>query len=254
MRASLILAFILVFFSSCSELGNRGHYENRNLGEYYASTGVVKYFLPDLPAWANSSTSGACSRDFPLRYFDISKLISSYSLNYEQSVQFQLMFNFEAYMIMESTKAKFIPFRDEEKLFFDVADRIQSNFRVFKVPTYKRIHIIWVDYLLQGKEEDIQKFKKWMASDEMSKGHPVLLSLCRSRQELRQFLGEKGIDRGDYRYITFELLSPFDKNGERSILPTLNINGLLGEEKEVYFFTPSERPVDLIGNFKVIKF
>ena len=89
------LLLAVLFLISCSHPENKenGGLERRRLDSYFQSTGTTRYFLTDLPNWANFSTSGKCFRTPTIRFLDLQKLRESFSLSYEQAVQFQILFN-----------------------------------------------------------------------------------------------------------------------------------------------------------------
>ena len=158
MLNKLILIFI-IFSTSCSHDGLK----RRNLDEYFIGTGVVKYFLPDLPTWANFSVSGQCHRQENNRYFNYKKLRTSFAMGYEEAVQLQLMYNNEVNNIKIDSNIEVIPFREEERIFYATNDKIQAGIRTFKAPIYKKINVVWIDRAIENKSLQL-RLKKLMDS------------------------------------------------------------------------------------------
>lgn len=247
----IILSFLLVI-SSCTN-STMKNYQRRNTQEYYNGIGIVQYFLADLPSWANFSSEGRCHRDSPVRYIHLESVRNSFSLNYEEAIQFQLMFNEVTTSRMEQAQAKIIPFKDEEKIFFNVLDKIKAGIRSFTRPKYKVANIIWIDSALIGKKE-ANKLKRVIKSDRFSSGHPVYLSLCMSRVEMRAYLSSKGIDIVGAKLISYEMFNPYDKSGELVAIPILELNELFSKKQKLNIFTHKDLPSEFRGKFKIRKF
>ena len=66
--------------SLCFLLGcGSGELKRRNLDEYYVGSGVVRYFLADVPLWANFSSIANCHRKTPKRFFNMKSVRDSFS-------------------------------------------------------------------------------------------------------------------------------------------------------------------------------
>jgi len=244
---------MLFFMVSCSKAPKHGLHR-RKVSEYYVNSGFVQYLLPELPAWANFSTSGNCRRSRSTRYLDFEKLAKSYNLTYAQNVQFQYMFNKEFYLLSKNHKLDFLLFKDEEKLFYQVADKIQTGINAFRVPRYHRVHLIWIDPAL-GSEDEKNKLKALLNSKIMDRGHPVFVSLCLGAAELVAFMTEMKLKSRDIRLLPMELFSPYDTNGVKRAIIGLDFSQLLGEKKEIIFFLPNGRKVkEFFGNYKIKKY
>ena len=247
MRIGIFLLFS--FLLSCSGNEKETGLQRRNLEEYFVSTGVVRYFLPDLPAWANFSDSASCFRDQSIRYFDLNALRNSFSLSYEQSIQLQLLYNWEAHKKKKLHKVDHIPFKEEEKLFFTQTDRIQAGIRVFRSPKFKRVHLIWIDPYLSEKKPE-QSIKKVLAKSEMAKGHPVLVSKCLSHAGLNSLLVKASLANQNIRLIGQELFSPFDIDGKKVPGFILYFNELFQKDQKLYFYSRNSfLPKDFRGKF-----
>jgi hypothetical protein len=229
------------------------NYERRNMNEYYNGIGVVQYFLADLPSWANFSSEGSCHRDSPVRYIHLQNVRDSFSLNYEEAIQFQLMFNEFVTERKRAAQAKVIPFKDEEKIFFTVLDKIKAGIRNFSKPRYKVSNILWIDSMLMGNK-DKRKVKNLIASDRFSKGHPVFLSLCMNRVEMKSYLKKEGINIAGMKLISYEMFNPYDKDGNLVAVPILDFNEIFSKKHKLNIFTHKDLPSEFRGKLKIRKF
>lgn len=249
------ILLLSLFLTSCATTQADKQLKRRNLEAYFNSSGVVRYFLSDLPDWANFSQTAACHRSLSPRYFNISTLLKSYSYKYEQAVQLQYMFNVEANKLKKKTEAEFLPFADEEKLFFTLTDKIQAEIRTFRVPKYKRVNLIWIDPLLKSDKGQDQIVALLNSSD-MDLGHPVMVSMCLNHFEFESFLGRKGMLNKNVRYIPYEMFSPFDSNGEKQPLFQINLEKIFKKDQNLFLYLPRGyfRPKELAGKLTVKRF
>src|SRR3989339_463888 len=184
--------------------------QRRNLSEYFAGVGIIKYFLPDIPQWANYSQTAVCRRNYSLRYFNYKSLRESFSLSYEQAVQFQYMFNKNYEQQKRDYGADYLLFSNEENLFFRVSDMVQGNIKEFHRPEFKRVHVVWIDPFIT-KSEDIKKLKKLMDNSTMDLGHPVFVSLCLGHFDFSKFFKDNDLEERNIRAIPYEMFSIYDE-------------------------------------------
>jgi len=249
----IILISLLLVVSSCAiKRGNRYDLEKRNTEEYFSNTGVVRYFLPDLPAWANSSVSGQCKRSSSIRFFNLKSVRESYSLNYEQGLQFQLMFNKFVRSAKNSAGAEYVNIKEEEKIFNTVADRVRAGIKAFKKPKYKRVHFIWVDRAISNKLV-LDKLKKKMRTEQMGIGHPVFISLCLDSLALEQFVKDNQLYISNARYFSAELFSPYSSEEKKMLTKVhVDLSKFMKKTQELYLYTPNGKaPVEITGKFKI---
>jgi hypothetical protein len=251
----IILMLILLAFISCTtNTREQEGFERRNLEEYFQSSGVVKYFLPDLPDWANSNVTGKCMRKTPVRYFNYKHLMESFALDYEKSVQFQYMFNIESRKLKLEVSAEYLPLKDEEKTFYMVSDRIQAGIYAFMPPKFKRINLIWIDPALSSDKE-MASLRKLMNGPQMDLGHPVFISLCLSGKELGEFVRENKF-RDGIRFIPHTMFSPYNDKKEISPILHLNVTALFKSEQQLYLYLPKikDRPNEIAGDLKLVTY
>lgn len=252
MKYILILAFIL---SACASNDADKQSKRRNLDDYFSSSGVVRYFLSDLPNWANFSQTAACQRSISPRYFNMSTLLKSYGYEYEQAIQLQYMFNVEMNKLKQRTEAKFLPFSDEEKLFFTLTDKIQADIRTFRIPKFKRVNIIWIDPILKSKAKE-KKLIDLLKSAEMDSGHPVMVSMCLNHFEFEKYLSDKGLMNRNIRYMPHEMFSPYTDKGVKLPLFQLYLNKIFKKEQKIFLYLPNgvSRPSEIVGKIPVKRY
>jgi hypothetical protein len=252
LRYIILLTLLL---SACTSNETDKQLKRRNLDEYFNSSGVVRYFLSDLPNWANFSQTAACQRSISPRYFNISTLLKSYDYKYEEAIQLQYMFNVEMNKLKQRTKARFLPFSDEEKLFFTLTDKIQAEIRTFRVPTFKRVNIIWIDPILKSKAQE-KRLIKLLKSKVMDSGHPVMISMCLNHAEFEEYLGNKGLLNRNIRYMPHEMFAPYTVKGEKIPLFQLYLKHIFKKDQKLYLYLPTgvSRPSEIVGKIPVKRY
>ncbi len=251
MRKTPVFLLIFLFVVSCSSLEGDKDFKRLDLNEYYQDAGVNRYFLPALPLWANFSEGGRCQKSRPMVYLDISALKKGQSLSYEKSIQLQYLFNLSRDERMTETKVKALPPQEEEKLFFDSLQKIQSGFLPFLRPKFERLHLIWLDPIL-GDASKLKELHKLMKGNLMSQGQPVFVSLCLGRLELEAFLERNSLSDARIRLIPMELFSVFDSEGEKKPFFQLKMNSLFDTKQKLHLFLlGGEIPHEFQGEFEV---
>ena len=235
MRLTLICMLFILF--GCANEGIK----SRSVENYYQSSGVEKYFLSELPAWANYSTSGECFRQKQIRFFDIEALMKSYAISYGTAIQMQATFN-EEYLNLSKTKSGVIPFSEEQLLFFKASDKVNSKIVFFETPTFKRIHLIWVD----GIED--KKVKAFLKSNIQDRGVPILLSFCLTKAEI-----ETKYNEAHFSIISAEMLSIYDSEGNKNPGFKILVDQFFKPDQELILYTPKKitEITELKGKFKI---
>lgn len=241
----ILLSFLLLV--GCTSPGMKA----RNLNQYFISSGVTRYFLPDIPNWANFSQSAGCHRKSQIRYFDMIKLRESFSLSYKQSVHFQEMFNIYRQDLLAESSLDSLPLKEEEKVFFTVSDKVQSNVFYSQMPKFKRVHLIWIDPLISS-EQGLKKLKSKLSSNEMNLGHPVFVSLCLSHNELSQLLVDQNLTNMNIRLISYGFFNLYSSDKLKKTKMGLELNKLFEENQKLYFYSPLKSlPSEIEGDFNV---
>lgn len=209
-----------------------------------------KYFLPDLPSWANFSTVGKCQRKHQIRYLDFKQLSRSYSLNYEQSIQFQLMVNKKFLSFTQST-GKGIRLKDESYIFYNSYNQVKGGAKEFKSPNYNRIHVIWIDPILNDNGK-IRALRNKLNSSAMESGYPMFMSMCLADYELEAFIEDNKFKDFSVMKISQELFNLYDTDMNKNYSYQIYLDKLL-ENKEIYLFTPDGKSLSNIHGVKFTK-
>ncbi|OIQ19823.1 MAG: hypothetical protein BM556_04890 [Bacteriovorax sp. MedPE-SWde] len=242
----LFILLILLGVSCSSTVDDK--YQRVDVEKYYRQSGMVKYFLVDIPDWANSSFEANCNRSTAVKYLHIDYLMKSFSLSYENAIQMQYLFNME-YAKAAKTKNGIPSLKEEESLFFLALDKIKAGQKVFKKPTFNRVNAIWIDSLLSNGGK---KLRDVFNRPSLTKGRPLLISMCHTRGELISLLKKKKVVYEGSRFITYEMFSYFDKNGVRGARESLDLSKHLLEKQRKYFYYSGEKPRNINGSFKYI--
>ena len=251
MRKAFVFLLILLFVVSCSSIDGDKDFKRLDLNEYYQDAGVNRYFLPALPLWANFTEGGQCQRSRPMIFLDIAALKMGQSLSYEQAIQLQYLLNLTRDERMAETKVKALPPQEEEKLFFDSLQKIQSGFLPFIRPKFERLHLVWLDPVI-GNASKMKELHKLLKSDLMSQGQPIFISLCMSRLDLENFLEKNNLNDARTRLIPMELFSVFSAEGDKKPYFQLKLNSLFDNKQKLHLFLlGGEKPNEFQGEFEV---
>lgn len=234
---------------------NRGELDRRNLDEYYDESGISRYFLSELPAWANSSVIVGCRRANTLRFLDYALMMKSYRMEYKALVEFQYLFNRDYLLKKSSLNSNYLLLKDEEQLFHDVSDKINSNLEIpFKMPAYKVVNIVWIDFLAAklGDNNDLQRV---LQNSELDSGPIVLLSMCMVGNEIQKIMVDNKLDDKGMQVIPFEMFSFFDREGKLKNDFYLDLNDFISEGQTVNFYTynGSIPELNITGRFNIKK-
>lgn len=223
----------------------------QDLDQVYIGAGIEKYFLPDIPNWANFSQDAKCERNHPIRYVNFKDMHLSYAMDYEQLVQYQLMLNRQFEKYKRSTGRKTVFLKDENYLIFNVHQQILGGGRDFLTPHFNRIHLIYIDDSLSNNLR-LTQLKKLMNSDKMNKGHPIFVSLCLSSYELEEFISKNGFSSMGVKGISQSMFSPYNTDFEMAYEYSLNLSKIF-KGKELILFSGVKISA-LKGYKKIIKY
>lgn len=245
MKFLIILSFVLTSCASKDE-----QVLKQDLDQVYIGSGIEQYYMPDLPLWANTSSAAKCKRLEPIRYLNFTDMYKSYSLSYEQMIQFQFMLNRKFYSYKQSTGRDTVYLKDESYIMHNVHQQIVGGGRDFIAPKYNRINLIWIDHALKS-DESLKNLKKLMYSTEMEKGHPVFISMCLSSIELEKFINKSGYSKFGVKGISQSMFSPFNEKFELDYSYSLHFDKLL-PNKDLYIYVPF-MPQEFKGVSKIKK-
>lgn len=234
-----LLISILLLSCSTSE---EEQFRRRNIGEYFTGSGVVQYFLPDLPSWANTVGSVSCRRQNNIRFFNFEKLQSSFGFSYEQLIQFQMAFNISR---LENDSGNIMSLTQEERLFYSVSERVQAGIVPFNLPKYKSINLVVIDSYADASNDE--PLKKLLQSQKFLSGYPIFVSLCYNDKNIRRYI-EKLDFKGKFEVLPLSAFSPYSAEFVLQTSPALYLVDFFGKEKNITVFTPKGQAVpDLMG-------
>lgn len=231
MRLAILCLSLLVGCTTSSEKNLK-----QDLDQVYIGSGVEKYYLSDMPTWANFSQVASCARVEPIRFLNFENMYKSYSMDYEQLIQFQHMLNRKFSSYKHSTGRKTIFLKDESFIMHNVHQQIIGGSRDFIVPNFNRIHLIWIDNALKS-EQGKKRLKKLMYSAQMEKGHPIFVSTCLSSIELEKFITEMGMGKFGVKIISQDMFSPYNEKFKIINEFALDFSKLM-PNKKIYYFGP----------------
>ena len=248
MKTKIILSllFILILTTSCST-----QLKSRDVTQYYSGMGLEKYFLSEIPAWANFSSVGNCFRSKSIQYLDIGALMKSFNLSFVDALQIQATFN-EDYLEVKKDSNLKITFKDLEIIYFKANQKVTGKINFFDAPDFKTIHLIWLDEVLADKTlEKEKKLKNFLQSDVHNNGFPILVSACLTKSEITEkFPGLSA------KILSAELFSSFDNLG--SVIPglRLDLGSLFKANQSIIFYTQKSPRFndDIRGNYKPLAY
>lgn len=198
----LLLTLATIFVSSCATTNT--NLENRDLEQLYQGAGTERYFLPDLPVWANFSSSSSCKRDEITRYLNFSSIRDSYALSYAQILHFQQMLN-RRFLSFTQSSDRPLYLKDEAFIFYNVYEQVAGGGRDLLIPQFQTVSLIWLDPLLA----DLDRVSQVLESPDVLKGHPVLVSSCLNSFILERLTEKFGWDKYGVKLIGQEMFSPY---------------------------------------------
>jgi hypothetical protein len=245
----LLSMSLAILISSCASISN-SPMQARTVEDYYVTTGVEKYFLTDIPSWANFDQKASCYRTTTIRYFDINALMKSYGLTYNQALQVQASFNEEFTQFRKSDKNHRTTLKEEELLFYKVSEKVSSKIIFFDPPTFKRVNLIWLDEVL-GDPKKMKKLKSFLSSGAMETGVAVLVSFCLTREEI-----ETQFPDLTPKIITAELFSVYDSLGARTPGFKIDLDQFFKPDQKLYFYSQKNLvPTDEVkGTYKLLNY
>lgn len=251
MREALAFLLLIVVTTSCSVLEPDKDFKRLDMNEFYREAGTSRYFLPAMPQWLNFSESAQCERSHSIIYLDMEALKKSQALNYEQALQLQFLFNQRREEKMREAQERALPLKDEEGIFFESLQKIQSGFFPFVKPKFNRIHLVWIDSLLKD-ESNIKKLKRMMGQTLLTQGQAVFISQCLSKNEMEKFLEQHQLLDSQVRLIPMELFSVFNKEGKKQKQFLIELGQLFDIKQELHLFLMGQaKPKEFIGKFEV---
>jgi len=241
----IAILFLMIFFNcACTS-----QLKNRDTSQFYSGMGLEKYFLSEIPSWANFSSQGRCFRTKSLQYLDIGALMKSFNLSYEDSLQIQATFN-EEYLTLKKDLSLRLTFKDLEIIYFKASQKVSSKIKFFDTPDFKTVHLISVDDILSDKTQTrLNKLKKFLQSDVHNDGYPVLISSCMTKTEIEAIFPGQSL-----KILSAELFSSFNEEGEKVPGFNLSLSAFFKSHQKIKFYSQQESlpSNEILGNYKSV--
>lgn len=252
MTKRLCFIFMLVILTSCQSTSKFAR-RDRSAGQYYMSSGIEKFYLSEVPLWANFSESGQCQRSQEVRFVQIGDLMKSQNLDYSSAIQFQYLVNKQRAEKKEAYNSNYLVQKDEEIIFYDSLDKINNNIRPFVAPKFSRVHLIWIDSYLNEKH-GMDKLDKLMKSKIMTQGHPVFVSLCFDNSMIKKMIDSKKSYSSGIKVMPVEMTSVFNEKGESTYQHSINFDHYFRKNQKLFLFVNETLDTRKFkGNFEIIK-
>lgn len=191
MRFSLLLIF--VFLISCSSMKLR-----KDADFFQAPTRSERYFLGDLPVWANYSEQGHCQRERRVRYLDLEFGQKSFNFSYREALALQGSYNHESWRKRRRSSGGVVSVEEEGKIFWEAADKVQEGV-LSRRSSSKKALIVIIDNLSKSQILDI--FQR----PEFFENQVYIASYCLTRFSLERLSEAYSLD--DYGVEVFGIES-----------------------------------------------
>lgn len=170
-------------------------------------------------------------------------------MNYGDAVQIQATFN-EEYLVLKKQPGVTVGLKEEELVFFRASDKVNSKIKFFEAPTFKQVHLIWLDEALKGKKQE-DKLRAFLQSPTQDSGFPVLISACLTKSEIEAKFPDMAI-----KAISAEMFSIYDGNGVKQPSIHIQLGAFFKPEQRLIFYSQeSKKSLDNIkGNYKVANY
>lgn len=224
--------FLLLILISCST-----QFVSNDPLMPYQTAGQEQFFLAELPAWANSSSSGKCFKNHSYQYFDFSKLAAQYQLDYSQMLELQAQYNSKLESYYRSSASRFVKPVEEAAFFNNALENVRAGVKTLKIPKgVKKIDIVLFDQFHSLKK--LSEIKKMNQEGKFDETLPLLFSACLSREELEQAITENHLDEIGFYLLSAQWLSPFGGDLHLKTGLHVEIKKLLGEQINFQFVSP----------------
>jgi hypothetical protein len=226
---------LLIFILSCADSSVN---KPREISEYYQNSGILNYYLSEVPLWASFSASGACFHKQSTTYINLQKIQDNFGLNYSDSLQFQLQIN-----LLRKFEHKTL--QVEEQFFYDSLEKIRSKFYPFKSNDFGSVNLVW----LEGYND--KEFQTIAYSQKLNSSPIVFLSFCLNHQELTQKLEGLSLPY-QYQILPIESLTIYN---EKSAMPywQVPLRSWLGADKKIFFHSKRELPAEIKDSVIILK-
>lgn len=205
----------------------------------YQTSGLEQFFLPELPAWSNTSPSGQCFKKHSFQYLNFPKLSETYQLTYPQLIELQAQYNERLEAYFRSTAVRFLKPVEESAFFSNTLEQVRGGVKHFNLPPQAMdVDIIWLDaYIASNRVNEIKRMNDTGRFDSKL---PVLFTSCLSKQDLNQWLVENNLDNVGFYSLTAEWLNPYGSDLALKSSLQIEIRKMLNDKVRVKFVSPQD--------------
>jgi hypothetical protein len=193
----------------------------------YRTSGVEQFILPELPQWANSSSSGDCFKVSSFHYLNFNKLKDAYQLSYSQMIELQAQYNERLENYFRSAAVRFLKPMEEASFFSNTLEQVRGGVKSLKLPEVKKVDILWLESYTTSE------IKQMANSSRFDENPVILFSSCHSKQSLDQWIHEHKLEEVGFYLVSAEWLTPYSSANELKASLHLEIAELLNKDIKI---------------------
>jgi hypothetical protein len=225
---------VLLLVTSCGSQVRRERVP-QDQGSYQTS-GIERFYLTQLPEWANVSTAGKCRKSRSIQYFDFKRLNQTYQLPYRELLELQAQYNARVEEYFRSTPKNFLKPQEESSFFANTLEQVRGGIRRLNLPAVKSVNLIWLEGFQQlGQEGSLVSMAREGRMDEQL---PLLYSSCLSRAALERWIADHDLGEVGFYLLPAEWLSPHGPDLELGFGLHLDLDELIGKNIKINFLSP----------------
>lgn len=207
----------------------------------YQTSGVEKYFLTELPAWANFSQVGGCFKSSSFTYLDLPKVSGAFGLSYPEMLELQAQYNDRLETYFRSTTARFLKPVEQAGIFSNTLEQVKGGVRQLRLPDARQVDLIWLDGFMQN--DKMKDLKRMVKEGKFFERLPVIVSTCLSRQEMEKWITESNFDQVGFYLISAEWFTPFNIQMQAEPGLRINLRQIFKPETKFFLVAPEKSAV-----------
>lgn len=231
-----LICSLLLILTSCGS----GEVKKNIDDVTYQTSGIEKYFLPELPAWANFSEAGGCFKSSSFTYFDFPKVSGAFGLSYAEMLELQAQYNDRVENYFRSTTARFLKPVEQAGIFSNTLEQVKGGVRQLRLPDAREVDLIYLDSFI--RRDKLKDLKKLVDSGRFFERLPLVVSSCLSRQEMNKWVTESNFDQVGFYLISAEWFSPFNIQMQATPGLELNLRQVFKPNTKFFPVTPEKSP------------
>ncbi len=169
----------------------------------YQGAGHERFFLAELPAWANGSISAGCARGLSVRYLDYAALAKTHALDYRQRVELQTQFNLKWRERFSGSQSPGLSPQEEMVFFMETLGQVKGGQRHHRFPENVPTQVVWWDGWRARPDA-----AAWLTRLADRGDAVVLVSLCEASDAIQTWLEEKKLVELGLFTLGAEALNP----------------------------------------------